>query len=363
MPNSRPTRIRSWSINSRTGAETAVWGLTHRTPFAVAAMPQRDQYGREHWCLAVRAGFDVTPRGGLRLSEVQPEVLLAPRTAGASGQTLAADTDIVPFIPGTDIILRGTVRAPEAPRMSVPLLVQIGQIERRAVVFGRRIAERRWWRWAMASSEPVADTGLSWANAWGGASADQPGLVVAGNPVGTGLALSKRAPTVRGQQAELPRICSPEDDFLARADAARPVGFGPVGRSWEPRLGYAGTYDERWEAQRAPLLPEDFDPRFYHCAPPDLCSSVPMVGGEPVCLTGFRPEGPLQFNLPRILLSARTRLGGRFVESAFRIARVDIDIDLPSLSLLWVGAVPCNGREATLESSCVALREMHGVER
>ena len=60
-----------------------------------------------------------------------------------------------------------------------------------------------------------------------------------------------------------PHDLKPGQNVLAAA-------FGPVGRHWEPRVRYAGTYDDRWTEDRMPLLPKDFDDRFHNAAPPGL---------------------------------------------------------------------------------------------
>ena len=45
------------------------------------------------------------------------------------------------------------------------------------------------------------------------------------------------------------------------------MAFGPVGRSWQPRIRWAGTYDQKWMDEKFPFLPEDFDERYYQCRP------------------------------------------------------------------------------------------------
>ena len=35
-----------------------------------------------------------------------------------------------------------------------------------------------------------------------------------------------------------------------------PQGFGFIAPHWEPRVGFAGTYDEAWQKNRAPHLPK-----------------------------------------------------------------------------------------------------------
>jgi hypothetical protein len=46
-----------------------------------------------------------------------------------------------------------------------------------------------------------------------------------------------------------------------------PAGFGPIACHWQPRVGFAGTYGDAWVANRLPLLPDDFDDRFFQSAP------------------------------------------------------------------------------------------------
>ena len=47
------------------------------------------------------------------------------------------------------------------------------------------------------------------------------------------------------------------------------MSFGPVGRGWHPRLGYAGTYDQNWLDNVFPFLPADFRDDYYQAAPAD----------------------------------------------------------------------------------------------
>jgi hypothetical protein len=60
---------------------------------------------------------------------------------------------------------------------------------------------------------------------------------------------------------------------------------------------FGGTYDQRWLDEEFPLLPADFDPRFYNAAPEDqqLAAYRP---GETVRLRGLTAEGDTRFQLP-----------------------------------------------------------------
>jgi hypothetical protein len=50
----------------------------------------------------------------------------------------------------------------------------------------------------------------------------------------------------------------------------KPMAFGPLGRSWRPRVQWAGTYDQKWLDTKHPLLPDDFDERYFQCAPEEM---------------------------------------------------------------------------------------------
>ena len=56
-------------------------------------------------------------------------------------------------------------------------------------------------------------------------------------------------------------------------------GVGPVARHWQPRASYAGTYDEAWRRQRAPIGRTDFDERFF-CGAPSSTSGVAAPEGR-----------------------------------------------------------------------------------
>jgi len=77
------------------------------------------------------------------------------------------------------------------------------------------------------------------------------------------------------------------------------MSFGPVGRNWDPRYKYAGTYDQAWIDNGFPFLPADFDEAYYQAAPSDQ-QILYLEGGEEIFLRNLTPEGMTQFNLPFI---------------------------------------------------------------
>jgi hypothetical protein len=47
----------------------------------------------------------------------------------------------------------------------------------------------------------------------------------------------------------------------------RPMSFSPIGRGWQPRASFGGTYDQNWQDNIFPFLPPDFDVAFFQAAP------------------------------------------------------------------------------------------------
>ena len=63
----------------------------------------------------------------------------------------------------------------------------------------------------------------------------------------------------------------------------RPMAFGPIGRGWPSRIRYAGTYDQNWIDNVFPFLPDDFDTRYFQCAPEDQQIAVPTRRRDRCC--------------------------------------------------------------------------------
>jgi hypothetical protein len=87
------------------------------------------------------------------------------------------------------------------------------------------------------------------------------------NLVGVGFHLNGDKRTVVG--TALPNIEKTEDRMQNWSDKPEPIGFGPVGRGWQPRISFAGTYNQQWMDETLPFVPEDFDDRYFQSAPLD----------------------------------------------------------------------------------------------
>jgi hypothetical protein len=117
------------------------------------------------------------------------------------------------------------------------------------------------------------------------------------NPVGTGFG----TPLVNdGDHVRLPNIEDPNQVIQRYGDAVTPCGFGFTSPDWQPRAGFAGTYDDQWSRQRKPLLPVDFDRRFFNAAAPGLVAPGYLRGDEDVVVLNAGPVPRLAFRLPGV---------------------------------------------------------------
>jgi hypothetical protein len=206
-------------------------------------------------------------------------------------------SDMVLFKPSTDVVVAGDAMAPGmAPSQTLDVLVRVGPVQKLLRVFGARVFYRGAVGLAMSAPLPFERLPLRWELAYGGADFSDPKKPweEPRNPAGRGLARNERdlieklAPQIETHQAPL----------LAQGPV--PAGVAPIGRHWEPRRRYTGTYDETWKKTRMPLPPLDFDARFNQVAPPELITPSPLRGGELVQLHNMNMAGSLQFELPRL---------------------------------------------------------------
>jgi hypothetical protein len=79
----------------------------------------------------------------------------------------------------------------------------------------------------------------------------------------------------------------------------KPMSFGVIGRHWQARAPYAGTYDQDWLDNVFPFLPPDFDDQYYQSAPLDQQLPLPL-GEQLVTLTNLTPDGRRSFVLPHL---------------------------------------------------------------
>ena len=315
-----------------------MWSIANTTPYVVGAEILRDRQGAETLVLVVKATFLVSVNGECAIAPDQVDIARVPQFSREPGQSsLVTDTEFVPAKPRTDVLLLGHAFAPRGTRVvSVDVALQVGELRNEFRVWGDRQWRRGSLRWSATEPTPFERMPIVYERAYGGTH---------GKPDANGvLRCDPRNPVGRGFDTE----ARADGDLLPNIEyvneTRRPAGFGPIARHWEPRVKFAGTYDDDWRRHRHPLVPTDFDDLFYQTAPLEQQSAVPLTGGEPVILRNLTPSGLLQFKLPRIPLLAHVDLGDDVAAQRPKLHTVLIEPDVPRVVMTWSSALRCQGR-------------------
>jgi hypothetical protein len=316
--------------------------LLNRTPFQAAMFVDMSREGVETLAVLVKATYQFGDGDEPQLADVQRKPMFSDAFAGEPGcSSLLYESDANWGRSATDIAFIGHACAPGRPVRELDIGLQVGDLVKTARVFGDRQWTTRMGFACMSDPEPFERVPVLYERAFGGIDTTSQGAGESRNPVGTGFRSSHSAMPVDG--VRLPNIEDPSKLIGSVDDKPAPVGFSFVSKAWTPRVGYAGTYDERWQSSRMPLLPEDFDPRFYQAASNGLCAPGFLQGGEEVHLLNLGAGGRRSFALPSLRIEAATALDAQVMPIALNLDMVLIDAAHSMLVLAWHGSRPVHG--------------------
>ncbi|MFP7675831.1 DUF2169 domain-containing protein [Marivita sp. S0852] len=251
---------------------------------------------------------------------------------------LVIQSDLVPDKPGTDVTFLGESYCDDPPRSEWTCHLALGPIAKELAVTGPRC----WVKakasafsskapdWQPGAPEPASSVPMDWRLTARGDGTD---AGTEHNPIGL------NRPVEDGKDAEHP---APQISILGDDRLEHPAGFAPVAPFWAGRAQYAGTYDEAWTQTRHPLLPRDFDPRFWQCAPPDQIAMPYLRGDERYELTNLHPEYPVaKGQLPGIDLAVRCENNGADNWHILNLDGVHFDWrETDRVSLTWRARFP-----------------------
>lgn len=276
--------------------------IYNQTRFVHAFTEALDKAGRSHLLLVVKGSFDFPDAEGQEpeVSREQRPLVMADEYTGEPGlSAMLWESDFAFRKAHCDVILQGAAYAPGGrPVKSVRVGVKVGGWAKMLDVIGPRE-----WRVVgpmVTATEPRPFTKMhfSYDTAFGGRNRSDPGdptpAVYQLNPVGLGWGGARKR--LSGQS--LPNTQGVGEPVTSPFGSYRPMALGPIGRGWPERLRYGGTYDQHWQDEIFPFLPEDFDDRYYQCAPEDQQIEFPAPG-TPVTLGNLTPRGREVFRLPR----------------------------------------------------------------
>jgi hypothetical protein len=315
----------------------------NKTPFVGTVVVALDPEGIESMYTIVKGTFDLS-RTPQPVEEQAPIVAADEFHDDPLTSSIRLSSDVSLMKPGTDVVVMGNAHAPyHRPTTAMDVRVQVGALDKTVRVTGDRRWEQSAAGYSATAPEPFTLMPLVWERAFGGRDETPRGLVVDGrNPVGTGFRDPSGESAIDG--IPLPNIENPNELISAWKQRPTPACFAPVSRHWEPRRFYAGTYDEQWEQQRAPVLPTDFDPRYFHFAPDGLVSPTPLVGGETVRIWGMAPDRVIELVLPTLRPEVVYRFESGREPRPTVLDTVIIQPDAGRLQMVWRAVLPTDKR-------------------
>jgi hypothetical protein len=316
--------------------------IENATPFAFEPVFVADEEGRPLLVPLVKATYDLGPTALTLAPQQEPPILEGVANGDPAVTSWRFEPEGSLPKPATDVVLVGSACAPRPGITEVLVALQVGPLKKGVRVVGDRVFFRTVGGVGMSRPAEIERVPLDWERAFGGWDRSNPDekkhTFEPRNPVGVGY----HGSGARFEEGlPCPNLEDPARPFKGWGDRPPPAGFGFLSPNWEPRTKYAGTYDERWQKERAPLLPKDFDRRFLSAASPGLVASGYFRGDEPVVIVGVSPDGGYSFRLPAVPPpSVRVeRTGAEDAVVPTNLDTVIIDVDEKKLFLFWRGAL------------------------
>jgi hypothetical protein len=312
--------------------------------------------GRELLIVAIKATFEIPQDGEApTLAEAQVPLTQADEFTGEPGQSATLyETDYAHRKPFCDVLLNGSAYAPGGrPQDKVRVALQVGAMSKAFNVVGDRRWERSLLSLNPTPSRPFVKMPITYDRAYGGA--DQaPGnpykiKTYTKNPVGVGYYPYSTGKHLFGKP--LPNTEEIGKPIKSESGKYLPMSFGPIGRNFQTRIPYAGTYNQAWLDNVAPFWPQDFDYRYFQSAPVD--QQIPhLKGGEPVVLQNLTSGGLTRFQIPRITVPVIfVPYHGEDIIAETLMDTIVIEPDLQRFMLIWRWSLP-------LRKNCFELKKV-----
>jgi hypothetical protein len=316
--------------------------IENETPFAFTTSFAIDEEGRPLLVPLLQATYEIHAGRALSLAAEQLPPSLTGELWGADAATSSYRIEpAFAFIkPATDVALVGHAQAPQHPVPDLQVVLRVGPVGKVVRVVGDRLWVRAMGAISATRPQPFERVPLTYERAFGGWDRSLPDpkkhAFEPKNPVGTGFRMHGGS---FEEGVRLPNLEELDDPLHHYGQAIKPAGFGFLSPNWQPRASLAGTYDEAWSKDRMPLLPRDFDRRFFSAASAGLVAPGYLAGNEPVLVENASPMGRLSFNLPG-LRPPTCRVELARVDAAdveMRLDTVIVDTDNDRVLLLYRG--------------------------
>jgi len=335
--------------------------LLNHSPFVGHITLLNDPRGVETLVVTVKGSFSLEGRA-LVIADVQQPLVMSDTYWGSPGQSsLHLPGEVHLAKPATDIVVAGEAGIDRSVT-TLEVVVSVADRLMSILVLGDREWQGGPVGGRMTSPRPFERMPLIFERAFGGShwTGSEGGPSGAPdheprNPAGRGFVARRKAAPAR---LSLPNLEDPRDRFAQPGDRPTPISPGAVAPHWLPRRAYAGTYDARWQASRAPFLPDDFDTRYLQVAHPRLIQASHLTGGERVELVHIAPWPRLSFALPICQLQISAMVSGRRHALPPRMETVLLSPADRRCELLWRATFPVDKRPLEVEHVEIYLQRV-----
>lgn len=260
--------------------------------------------GRESLVVAIKGTFSIPEHPSIMpvLMDEQLPLIMADTYTGEPGFSAPEyEVDYSPTKTACDVLLLGGAHS-HRPVSQVQVGIKVGTMSKTFMVRG----DRNWKAGATGiyagPAKPFVYMPITYDRAFGGVDNfledEKHHKAYMPNPIGAGY--HKHLDSHLVNNTAMPNTEEINRPVTDPDDAYRPMSFGPIGRSWEPRYHHAGTYDEEWMDNQFPFLPKDFDNRYFQSAPLDQQIPFPKGGEEVILINLCTGEPRVEFKLPVI---------------------------------------------------------------
>lgn len=275
--------------------------INNKTACEYATLFANDEQFNPLVTLIIKATFDILPSGQVKFAKKQIPVDLKGKHLGdPETSSYLYEPECAFMKPTTDVVIVGDAVSNRGPVQHLLVEIKVGDLNKRIAVLGNRHWVKQGVGYGVSNITPFEVMPLVYENAFGGwdkrhEDPEKHGFE-ARNTVGKGYF---RTDVEHGETPMLlPNIENPDALINDIKDKPEPVGCGFTLPHWQPRAALAGTYDENWQKNRSPLLPEDFNKSYFNAASQGLIAPKYFTGKEPVYIKNMTADGVLQFQLP-----------------------------------------------------------------
>ncbi|HKB04348.1 MAG TPA: DUF2169 domain-containing protein [Gemmataceae bacterium] len=302
--------------------------------------------GREALVVVVKRTYLIpsNPNEVPALAKVQVPLVETDAFSGEPGFSApAAEIDYAPRKPRCDVLLTGSAYGPGGRATDrVTVSMRVGNVQKSFDVVGNRIWLAGALTLAISKPEPFTTMPISYDRAFGGVDkAKTDPTTFRWYPTNhAGVGWHDYLDTKFLDGTPLPNTEETGNPVRKPNGTYRPMAFGPIGRAWQPRPKWVGTYDQKWQDETYPFLPADFDERYFQAAPEDQQTDY-LAGGEEVELLNLTPGGRTAFRLPRLASPVEVfpKAGGRSAIAAV-VDTLVLEPDAGRFSLVLRGRYP-----------------------